>query len=86
VIFSDESSQRAAHFCVYGGLYFWCPNDVFKNEIAKLESGLAALKAEYGLQLVKWENVPTPSRRLEGYKALVEYMASYLVSPNLSVR
>lgn len=77
VIFSDESSQQAIHFCVFGGLYFWCPNEDCKSEIAKLESGLAALKAEYTLRLVKWEDVPTPSRKLEGYKALVTYLASY---------
>jgi len=81
VIYSDESSQQAIHFCVYGGLSFWCPNDILKSEIAKLEIGLAALKEKYGLRLVKWEDVPTPSRKLEGYKALVEYLASYVVSP-----
>lgn len=81
VIYADESSQQAIHFCVYGGLYFWCPNDILKSEIEKLESGLAALKAEYGLRLVKWEDVPTPSRKLEGNKALIKYLASYLVSP-----
>jgi len=42
VIFSDESSQQAIHFCVFGGLYFWCPNEECKSEITKLESGLAA--------------------------------------------
>jgi hypothetical protein len=77
VIFSDESSQQAIHFCVFGGLYLWCPNEECKSEVAKLESGLAALKVEYGLRLVKWEDVPTPSRKLEGYKALISYLASY---------
>ncbi len=66
VIYSDESSQQAIHFCVFGGLYFWCPNKDCVNEIAKLESGLGALKAEYGLRLVKWEDVPTPSRKIGG--------------------
>lgn len=86
VIYSDESSQQAKHFCVFGGLYFWCPNNECKTAIAKLESGLAALKAEHGLRIVKWEDVPTPSLKLKGYKALVRYLASYLVKQRINFK
>jgi hypothetical protein len=77
VIYSDESSQQAIHFCVYGALYFWCPNDTLRSEMAKLDTGLAELKKHHKLGLAKWEEVPTPSCKLEGFKALIECMASY---------
>lgn len=41
-----------------------------------LEGKLAELKADYGLGIAKWEKVPKPSRKLDGYKALVKYAAT----------
>jgi hypothetical protein len=74
LIFSDESSQ-GEHFFVLGALYFWCPNDDCGNKIETLQTEMTELKAEYGLRTVKWEDVPKPGRKLEGYKALVRYLA-----------
>jgi len=76
VIFSDESSQQALKFFVLGALYFWCPSESYKSEISTLEKNLTRLKADYKLNTVKWEKVPTPSLKLEGYKALVTHLAS----------
>lgn len=75
VIFSDESSQ-GEHFFVLGALYFWCPNHDRINKIATLEREMAEIKTKFGLGTVKWEQVPKPSLKLEGYKALVEYLAA----------
>jgi hypothetical protein len=75
LIFSDESSQNK-RFCVLGALYLWLPSGDYKRHIARLESKLTKLKADYGLGTVKWEKVPRPGRMLEGYKALVGYLAS----------
>jgi hypothetical protein len=52
------------------------PSKDYESHIARLERKLAELKAEYGLGIAKWGNVPKPSRKLEGYKALVRYVAS----------
>src|SRR5258705_6047334 len=76
VIFSDESSQ-CEKFFVLGALYIRLPSKNYETHIARLERKLAELKAEYGLGIAKWENVPKPSRKLEGYKALVRYVASF---------
>jgi hypothetical protein len=84
VIFSDESSQQAIQFFVLGALYFWYPSNTYKSEISTLEDKLTEVKADYGLGTVKWEKVPTPSRKLEGYKALVRYVASRSFSPHRS--
>jgi hypothetical protein len=75
VIFSDESSQKEDFF-VLGALYLWLPSGDYKRHIARLESKLTKLKADYGLGTVKWEKVPKPGRMLESYKALVRYLAS----------
>lgn len=75
LIFSDESSQKEDFF-VLGALYLWLPSKDYKSHIDGLENKLTKLKAEYDLGTVKWEKVPRPGRRLEGYKALVRYMAS----------
>jgi hypothetical protein len=56
--------------------YIRLPSHNYSTHIARLESKLAEQKAEYGLRIVKWEDVPTPSRKLESYKALVRYAAS----------
>jgi hypothetical protein len=74
-IFSDESSL-GEQFAVFGGLYFWWPSDDYKNQIATFERELAEIKTKYGITTVKWQDVPTPSVKLNGYKALVEYLAS----------
>jgi Protein of unknown function (DUF3800) len=74
VIFSDESSTKQDFF-VLGGLYFWHPSDDYKNQIATFESELEALKTEHKLGTVKWQKVPTPGPLLDGYKALVKYLA-----------
>lgn len=76
VIFSDESSQQALRFFVLGALYIRLPSKDYGRHIARLESKMAVLKANYKLNTVKWENVPTPSWKLEGYKALIRYLAS----------
>jgi hypothetical protein len=75
LIFSDESSQKE-HFFVLGALYLWLPSGSYQSHIARLEKKLTDLKAEYGLRTVKWEKVQRPGRKLEGYKALVRYLAS----------
>jgi hypothetical protein len=75
VIFSDESSQKEDFF-VLGALYLWLPSGDYKRHIARLESKLTKLKADYELRKVKWEKVPKPGRMLEGYKALIRYLAS----------
>ena len=81
VIFSDESSQDEDFF-VLGGLYFWHPSNDYKNQIATFESGLQSLKNEYGIRVVKWQEVPKPSLKLEGYKAIVRYLASHQTRSN----
>ena len=75
LIFSDESSQNKRFF-VLGALYLWLPSKDYKGHIARLEGKLAECKTEYGLGTVKWEEVPKPGRKLEGYKALITYLAS----------
>lgn len=75
LIFSDESSNSGQKFCVFGGIYFWCPNEECKDMVARLETEMNEIKAKYGVSTVKWEDVPRPSLKLEGYKALVEYLA-----------
>src|SRR5436305_1658411 len=74
VIFSDESSQKQAFF-VLGALYFWCPSNAYKNKIATFESALAELKVKHCIGTAKWEKVPEPGWRLQGYTALVRYLA-----------
>jgi hypothetical protein len=76
VVFSDESSQDEDFF-VLGGLYFWHPSNDYKNQIATFESELQALKNEYGIRVIKWQEVPKPSLKLKGYKAIVRYLASH---------
>jgi hypothetical protein len=66
VIISDESSQQAIRFFVLGALYIRLPSHNYSTHIARLENKLAEQKAEYGLRIVKWEDVLTPSRKLEG--------------------
>jgi uncharacterized protein DUF3800 len=75
VTFFDESSL-GERFVVYGALYSWWPSADYKKEIAGLENKLAEIKRKHGLSTVKWKEVPPPGWRLEGYKALVSYMAS----------
>jgi len=75
LIFSDESSQNKRFF-VLGALYLWLPSKDYESHIARLERKLTERKAEYGLGIVKWEEVPKPSRKLAGYKTLVRYLAS----------
>lgn len=76
-IFSDESSL-GQRFAVFGGLYFWWSSDEYKNQIATFERELAEIKAKYGIGTVKWQDVPVPSMKLKGYKALVEYLATQI--------
>jgi hypothetical protein len=57
-------------------LYSWWPSADYKNEIGWLENKLADIKSKHGLSTVKWTEVPRPSLKLEGYKALVRYVAS----------
>jgi hypothetical protein len=75
VAFSDESSVGEP-FIVYGALYSWWPSSDYKNEVAKIENELAEIKGGHGLSTVKWKKVPPPGWKLEGYKALVRYLAS----------
>src|ERR1700738_2038035 len=77
LIFSDESQNKKIF--VFGALYFPLKSSRdHKSDIARLERKLIDLKADYGLQgrVVKWEKTPEPGRNLEGYKALVRYLAS----------
>jgi hypothetical protein len=75
VTFSDESSL-GERFLVYGTLYSWWPSADYKNEVQRIEETLAKIKGEHGLSIVKWTEVPKPSWKLEGYKALIRYVAS----------
>lgn len=75
VTFFDESSL-GERFVVYGALYSWWPSADYKKEVAGLEDKLAEIKRKHGLNTVKWKEVPPPGWKLEGYKALVSYMAS----------
>jgi hypothetical protein len=72
----DESSHSGEKFFVLGALYFWSPSNDCQNEIARLEMELAEVKTKHELGTPKWEKVPEPGWRLEGYKALVRYLAS----------
>jgi hypothetical protein len=76
LIFSDESSQNKRFF-ILGALYFWLPSGDYKSHLARIESKLNDLKAQYGIGTPKWEKIPEPGRRLEGYKALVRYLAAF---------
>jgi hypothetical protein len=75
-IFSDESSHSGEQFFVFGGLYIRLPSHSYKDHIQGLENKLAGIKKRYNIGIAKWEKVPEPGWRLEGYKALVEYLAS----------
>jgi hypothetical protein len=75
VIFSDESSL-GERFTVYGAVFAWWPSTDYRNEVARIEGKLTEIKTEFGLSTVKWSEVPKPSLKLEGYKALVRYVAS----------
>jgi len=75
VAFCDESSL-GERFVVYGALYSWWPSADYKKETAGVENKLGEIKREHGLSTVKWKEVPPPGWKLEGYKALVSYMAS----------
>jgi hypothetical protein len=74
-IFSDESSQDE-HFFVLGALYFWWKTEDYKNQIAKFEAELAEIKAKHKINVIKWQDVPKASLKLDGYKACIEYVAS----------
>ena len=74
-IFGDESSQDETFF-VLGALYFWWKTEDYKNQIAKFEAELAAIKRDHGISVIKWQDVPKPSLKLKGYKACIEYLAS----------
>jgi hypothetical protein len=74
-IFGDESSQDE-NFFVLGALYFWWKTEDYKNQIAKFEAELAAIKRDHGISVIKWQDVPKPSLKLKGYKACIEYLAS----------
>lgn len=76
-MFSDESSQDE-HFFVLGALYFWWKSEEIKNRIATLEADVAKIKAEHGISVIKWQDVPKPSLKLKGYKACIEYLASQI--------
>jgi hypothetical protein len=79
-IFGDESSQDEDYF-VLGALYFWWGNEGVKDRIAELEAGLAKIKADHGISVIKWQDVPRPSLKLTGYKKCVEYLASQTKNP-----
>lgn len=75
MIFSDESSQKKRFF-VLGALYLYAEFNNRQAEIVSLENQLKELKADHGLfGRVKWEKVPSPGKYLEGYKALIRYVA-----------
>jgi hypothetical protein len=76
-IFGDESSQDE-HFFVLGAMYFWWKAEEIKNRIAKLEADLTEIKAAQGISVIKWQDVPKPSLKLNGYKACIEYLASQI--------
>src|ERR1700730_4505973 len=76
-IFGDESSQ-GENFFVLGALYFWWKTEDYKNQVAKFESDLAAIKGDHGINVIKWQDVPKPSLKLKGYKACIEYLASQI--------
>jgi hypothetical protein len=80
-IFSDESSQDE-NFFVLGALYFWWKTSEYKNQIAKFESDLAEIKAKHGISTIKWQEVPRPSLKLNGYKICIEYLASQIKNIN----
>jgi hypothetical protein len=74
-IFSDESSQ-GERFFVLGALYFWWKTEDYKNQIAKFEAEFARIKLAHDVSVIKWQDVPRPSRKFNGYKACIEYLAS----------
>jgi hypothetical protein len=76
VIFSDESSISGQRYFVFGGLYIALPSPNYKTHIQGLENKLAEIKAKHGIGVAKWEKVKEQGWRLEGYKALVEYLSS----------
>jgi hypothetical protein len=76
VIYSDEASHGIEQFFVFGGLYIRLPTSSYKEHIQGLENKLAEIKNKYHIGIAKWEKVPEPGWRLEGYKALVGYLAS----------
>jgi hypothetical protein len=82
-IFGDESSQDE-NFFVLGALYFWWKTEDYKNQIAKFEAELAAIKRDHGISVIKWQDVPKPSLKLKGYRACIEYLASK--AKNVSVQ
>jgi Protein of unknown function (DUF3800) len=76
VIFSDESSISGQKYFAFGGLYIALPSRKYKTHIQGLENKLAEIKANHGIGVAKWEKVKEHGWRLDGYKAMVEYLSS----------
>lgn len=76
VIFSDESSLSGEKYFVFGGLYIRLPSKSYTKHVQGLENKLSEIKAKHGIGVAKWEKAKEQGWRLEGYKAMVEYLAS----------
>jgi hypothetical protein len=54
----------------------------YNKQIAKFELELAEIKAKHGINTIKWQEVPRPSLKLNGYEACIEYLASQIKNVN----
>jgi hypothetical protein len=68
-IFGDESSQDE-NFFVLGALYFWWKTEDYKNQIAKFEAELAAIKQDHGISVIKWRDDAEAQPQTQGLQSV----------------